>query len=389
MELRQAATETDRDQTWEIVRRSFNAPKERRERWNDGSAFHLLWGLYEGDDLLATAKVLADWTQTVGGRAVPMAAISGVGVAPEQRGRGYASELFHRLLRSTRERGLPLSGLMPASTGLYRKVGYEIAARWSQLTLPTRALHGLPRVVHVPVRAGTVDDIPGIMASEERYGLGRDGWISPSEEWWSWFGRNDYDGGFGYVATDGDEIIGNVWYRQSDDPKWGYGIEVLGLSARDVEVLRALWHAVGSSSTMAHSLTITAPMERELLLLLPEQELETTREIGYMLRVCDLPAAMEARGYPAGLTVSVDVEVRDAVIADNDGRWHLSVEDGKGHAERGGSGAVVMDVNAFASLYSGWATPDLLRATGLLAGDDVSALGAMFGGATPVVNHFF
>jgi predicted acetyltransferase len=388
VELRQAETESDRDQTWEIVRRAFNSPRDRRERWNDGSPNHLLWGLYDGDRLLATAKVL-DFTQWIGGRAVPMAGISGVGVGPDQRGRGRATELFRLLLPALRERGYPVSGLMPASTSLYRKAGYEVAAMWSQLSMPTRALHSLPRALDVAVRAATVDDIPAIAAHERRYGSTFNGWVDPSDEWWAWFGRQGYDDGFGYVAVDGDEIIGDVWYRQSDDPKWGYGIEVLGMAAETRDVLCALWHAVGSSSTMAHRVTVTAPMDASLLLLLPEQELETVKELRYMLRVCDVAAAIEARGYPSGLTASVEIDVRDPIIAANDGRWVLAVQDGKGHAERGGDGRVQVGVNAFASLYSGWATPDLLRATGLLAGDDLGMLAAMFGGSTPVANQFF
>lgn len=388
MELRQAASAADRDQTWEIVRRAFNSPRDRRERWDDGSPNELLWGLYESADLLATAKVM-DWTQAFGGQLVPMAAVSGVGVAPEQRGRGYASQLFQRLLRSIRERGVPLSGLMPASTGLYRKVGYEVAAPFTRRTLPTRALHGLPRVVHVPVRIGTVDDLPAIAALERRIGASVNGWLDPSDEWWAWWGRQGFEDAFCYVATDGDEIVGDVMYRHGEDPKWGYSIEVLGLVADSVEVLCALWHAVGSSSTMAHSLTLVAPMDRELLLLLPEQEVETTFDLQYMLRVCDLPGAVEARGYPVGLRAVVDVEVHDPVIAENAGRWRLVVEDGKGHAERGGDGAVSMTINAFASLYSGWSSPELLRTAGLLTGDDVGALAAVFAGSPPVVNQFF
>lgn len=388
MQLRQAASERDRDQTWEIVRRAFNSPRDRRARWEDGSPDELLWGLYSDADLLATAKVM-DWTQAFGGRLVPMAAISGVGVAPEQRGRGYATRLFRQLLPSIRERGLPLSGLMPASTGLYRKVGYEVAASYTQRTLPTRALHGLPRVVHVPVRAGTVDDLPAIASLERRVGASITGWLDPSDDWWAWWGRQGFEDAFCYVATDDDVIIGEVTYRHGEDPKWGFSIEVLGLVADSVDVLCALWHAVGSSSTMARSMKITAPMDRELLLLLPEQELETALELQYMLRVCDLPAAVEARGYPAGLRATADVEVRDPVIAENDGRWRLVVEDGQGHAERGGTGAVTMSINAFASLYSGWSSPALLRTTGLLSGDDAGGLAAMFAGSPPVANQFF
>ena len=385
-ELRHPASAADRDQTWEIMRRAFNAKRERREQWDKGSPDHLLWGLYDGGELLASAKVMG-WGQFFGGRSVPLAAVAGVGVAPQQRGRGHASRLFEQLLPAARAEGFALSGLMPATTSLYRKAGYEVAARWRQSKLPTRALHGLPRATHVPVRVGTVEDIPEIVAVERRLGAEVHGWLDVSDEWWAWFAETGFDDGFQYLA-DG----GSTWYRYGEDPSWGYSIEVLGMVAESVDVLCALWHAVGSSSTMGRTLTITSPMEDALNLLLPEQELSTSMQIEYMLRILDLPAAVEARGYPTGVRASAVVTARDPIIGDNDGTWTISVEDGKGRAERGGSGGVELPINALASLYSGWATPALLRSTGLLAGgtaDDGAALASMFAGPRPVVQQFF
>jgi predicted acetyltransferase len=386
MELRQAASESDRDQTFEIMRRAFNAPRERRERWDTASANHLLWGLYEGTDLLASAKVL-DWGQHLGGRRVPMAAISGVGVAPQHRGRGHASELFRRLLPSFRERGVPLSGLMPASTALYRKSGYELASSWYQVTMPTRALHGLPRVTHVPVRVATTGDLATIVDLERRLLQEDHGSIDVAQEWWDTFAAHGFDEGFAYLADDG-----YTWYRQGDDPKWGYSIEVLAMVAASVDTLCALWHAIGSSSTMARSVTLTAPMDAPLRLLLPEQEMVTSKELEYMLRVCDLPAAVEARGYPAGLRASASITVHDPIVSENDGAWRIVVEDGKGRAERTSAADATMTINGFASLYAGWSSPALLRSTGLLRGgsaDDLAALGAMFSSTRPVVQQFF
>jgi predicted acetyltransferase len=391
MDMRHPRSAADRDATFEIMRRAFNAPRERRERWLDMSPDELLWGLYDDDGTVVASAKVHDWTQWWGGRSVRLAAVSGVGVDPTFRGRGHASRLFGELLPALRDEGCALSGLMPASTSLYRKLGYEVAAPWSQHAMPTRALHGLPRAPGVRVRAATPEDVPAIAAHEERAGAASQGWLNPGSTWWSSFAKHEYDSGFGYVAVDdAGSIIGDMWFRQKDHPQWGYTVEVVGFSADDVDVLCALWHTVASSSTMSPQVIVTAPMDDALHLLLPEQDFNTVKELRYMLRILDVPAAVSARGYPAGLTASVDLEVRDPIVPVNDGRWRVSVEGGKGVAERGGDGTFVLGVGALASLYSGWSTPALLRSTGLLsdAGDD-AVLAAMFAGSRPVANQFF
>jgi predicted acetyltransferase len=341
--------------------------------------------------LLASAKV-HDWTQWWGGRTLRLAAVSGVGVDPTSRGRGVASRLFGQLLPALREEGYPLSGLMPASTSLYRKLGYEVAAPWSQHAMPTRALHGLARAPGIRVRAATADDVPAIAVHEERAGASINGWLNPGEVWWSSFARHEYDSGFGYVAVDDDgAIVGDMWFRQKDHPQWGYTVEVVGFAADTRDVLVALWHTIASSSTMSPQVIVTAPMDDALHLLLPEQDFDTVKELRYMLRILDVPGAIGGRGYAAGLTASVDVEVRDAQVPANDGRWRVSVDGGKGVAEPGGDGRFVLSVGALSSLYSGWATPALLRSTGLLTGSgDDDVLAALFaGGGRPVANQFF
>lgn len=388
MELRQPATASDRDQTFEILRRAFNAPRERRESWDARTPDDALWGLYDGGELLATARVI-EWGQFFGGRSVPMAGISGVGVGPHARGRGFATELFRRLLPALRDRGFPISGLHPATTSLYRGVGYEVAASWGEVTLPTRALRSLSRAPHVDVRIATVDDLDAIEACERRVAAQYDGWIDISHAWWDSF-RTQFDDFFVYIV---DDARGYVIYRQQDDPSWGYRISVEAVIADELDVLLALWHTVASSSSMAPNMTLrNVGPTHPLLLLLPEQDLQPSQELRYMLRMLDVEVAMSARGYGAGVTISADVEIDDPLMGDDCGRWRLSVDGGKGVAERGGDGSVRLSSGAFASLWSGWATPSMLRATGLASGGsarDLEALAAMFAGPTPSVQIFF
>src|SRR5205823_8026717 len=130
--------------------------------------------------------------------------------------------------------------------------------------------------------------------------------------------------------------------------------------------------------------------EHPLLFLLREQDVRPRMEIRYMLRVVDAAGAVAARGYPP-LSVNVDLELTDRYCDWNTGRWRLVVDDGDGRLEKGGSGAVSMSVNAFAALYSGYASARTLARAGILRGDDrqLSALDAVFSGPTPWLSDFF
>ncbi len=111
-----------------------------------------------------------------------------------------------------------------------------------------------------------------------------------------------------------------------------------------------------------------------------------------MTRVIDAVGAVSNRGFAAGVEARVDVELRDPLVAGNDGRFTLTVSKGRGHLEPGGGGGVAMDIGAFSSLYTGWATTSLLARSGLLEGgsaEERASLDAVFAGPTPWIPHEF
>ena len=113
-------------------------------------------------------------------------------------------------------------------------------------------------------------------------------------------------------------------------------------------------------------------------------------EIRYMLRLVDAAGAVAARGYPP-VSVTVDLDVTDRHCDWNVGRWRLCIEAGNGRLEKGGDGAVSLSVNAFAALYSGYASAETLARAGMLRGSDRdrAALDAVFSGPTPWLPDFF
>lgn len=99
-----------------------------------------------------------------------------------------------------------------------------------------------------------------------------------------------------------------------------------------------------------------------------------------MVAVLDPAGALVARGYPAGLTARLQLEVEGsgALVLDLDGS-------GAGRVTPGGTGAIRLTRRALAPLYTGFAGPRALRVTGgIEAPDDrLGALEAAFAGPSP------
>jgi predicted acetyltransferase len=117
-----------------------------------------------------------------------------------------------------------------------------------------------------------------------------------------------------------------------------------------------------------------------------------------MLRLVDLPSALQARPWPSGVTGQVAFRVEDPVCPWNTGTWRLGLADGKALVEPAaapGSGpgeAPVADIRGLASLFTGFATPDDLVRAGLLTGFDpgaVELLRAAFASPRPWTAEFY
>ena len=78
------------------------------------------------------------------GQPVKLAGVASVKVAPEHRGRGIGRTLMTELLDVIAERGYPLSALYPATTPIYRSLGWELAGAKHKFCGP-RPLAARPR----------------------------------------------------------------------------------------------------------------------------------------------------------------------------------------------------------------------------------------------------
>lgn len=387
--LRAPANDEENSRVWDMIVRSFNFPAEHVDRFLSDPDTPQGLALFVGDEVAAYSRIKS-FAMFFGGRSVPTGGYSPVGAAPEFRGRGYASMVTAAQYPLLRERGEVLGALYPATTRLYRGVGFEVAGVWSLAELPTRSFHALRPAGSVPVRRATVEDLDEIKGLYRAWAARRNGHLDRPDWWWERRFVKEFEKLHVYLVP-GE---GYITYTHQPKKDWGFKVGVHEVVAADVEVAIALWRMVGSASSMARETVVTGPVEHPLFLLLPEQDLEEQMSLRIMLRLVDMAGAFAARGYAAAARCNVEFEVEDRHCDWNTGRWRLVVEDGEGRLEKSAGAGPVMraSVNGLASLYSGYATAWTLAECGLLSGAsdaDLAALTAVFAGPTPWMPDFF
>jgi predicted acetyltransferase len=260
--------------------------------------------------------------------------------------------------------GEAVSALYPATTPIYRSLGYEHAGARHVVTLPAEALRSIRPSGDVELRRmGPADAAEVVSVLRRVHGAARSsGPVSWDETTWARMLANEDD--FLYLAADG-----YVVYRWHGDE-----MRVDNLVAGSEATARALWSLVGTSSTIAERVIASVAADDPVLWLLRERSKDEVTLVRWMFRVLDLPAAVERRGYPVPVTASAVVEVADPLRPGNSGRWRLEFQGGSGSAARLGPGSAgeqgpVLGVNGLSALYAGTPSATLRRA-GLMSGDE-------------------
>jgi predicted acetyltransferase len=390
-----ALRDGDLEQAWALDRDSFHTPPERQAQFLRFAEPARWIGAFDAGRLLALTAVHG-FGQFFGGRPVPMGGVHSVAVVPDRRGEGLSRAVMTPMLHAMRERGEVISSLFPATTRLYRGLGWELAGSYLWRGVAPRTLQALARPTDVTLRPGSAADLEALRPCYARYARSQNGQLDRPEAWWRRL-VSFWDERSVFVADGPDGAPqGYVVYRQLDGD-WSvlggpFRIAVYELAATTLAASLALWRMLGSWATQASQIVYRGPAEDPLLLLLPEQELSVLAEVRWMTRIIDVEGALAARGFAPGLALEVPFSLRDPQLPANDGNFVLSVRDGRGRVERGGRGGPALAIGALSSLYTGWASASMLRRAGRLeGGSDVhcAALDAAFAGSTPwMVDEF-
>jgi predicted acetyltransferase len=351
---------------------------------------------FEGDRVLATA---AAWPfrQWFGGAELGMTGIYGVTTLPEHRGAGLASRTIEQLLHEARERGVPLSALYPATLRPYRQLGFELAGTYTEHTVPLDAL---------PDGAGPLaveeyrpEDLEGVRASYRRVAAGWNGPIDCDEpDWWTArvLGHADPTAIHRVVvardeAGDVRGYLTLVKERAQGDFRVSFRLACRHLVAGDAAALSSLLGYLRGFRGLGQSVSFVGAPADPLTLVVAEQRVKPTRTIRWMLRLLDVPRALEQRGYPP-VSGRASIAVDDPLFADNRGPWLIEAEDGRVRVTKADRAeGRPLHIRTLSSLFSGYASPHDAVRLGMLDADDpaVPLFATWFAGPAPFMLDFF
>ncbi|MCP3101127.1 GNAT family N-acetyltransferase [Myxococcus sp. K15C18031901] len=372
----------------DILMHSYAMTPEDCEGWKKRQDLGNLRLLREKGQVGATLGLLR-MGQWYGGRSVPVIGVGGVGVHPLHRGQGTATRLMRHLLREVRAEGAPLSILYPATQPLYRRVGYELAGGRYEIRVPVSSLGTDERGLRL--RAIEAADEAAITACYTRVARHRQGWLDRGAFSWTRVRNPRTETVHGFLVEGDAGVEGYVYLARRPQKDLKYELGVTDVVATTPVAARRLLRFLGDHHSLGTEAVWFGGVDEPLLWLLREQDYSVKLYMHWMARVLDVAAALEARGWPPDAAGVLHLEVEDDLFPENQGRFVLEVASGAARVTRGGEGRMRLHVRQLASLYTGFASADALRAMGLLQADDASVQVAqrLLHGPTPSMRDMF
>ncbi|HEY0840762.1 MAG TPA: GNAT family N-acetyltransferase [Vulgatibacter sp.] len=372
-----------------ILAQAFGFPPDDARPWLERAGFENVRVVRDASGVVG-GLLFYPMGQFFGGRSVPMAGIAGVGTDPAAQGAGTATWMMRAAVSELAGSGFALSCLYPATQPIYRRAGYEQAGLRCRIEARTEHLALGDRFLSLR-RAGPTD-LGAIRALQRRIAGGHAGALDRSELLWRritepLIGAKPS----GYVVERSGELEGYCFAAKRGSPGDRQELVVSDLAAATPQAATRLLTFLGDHRSLIERTIWHGGPADPLLLLVREQRYVLTVEEAWMLRILDVERALEARGFPPGLSARLEFEVFDEVLAGNRGNWILEIHGGEGRVSRGGGGAIKAHVRGLAPLYSGHLSAQALALTGLVEGDAAALqlATAIFAGPQPAMSDFF
>lgn len=339
------------------------------------------FGAFDGDRQVGIAISFPSSLTLPGGAMLPAAGVTAVGVRSDYRRRGALTGMMRAQLEDCAARGDVFAMLHASEPVIYGRFGYGIATLVRNVKVRSQRAVVRPEV---PV-AGTVrlldndEIIPTLKAAYPALVSTRTGMMGRSEEWYAISLERRLGDEHILVAahfTPGGEVDGWVTYMpvddDSDDPRANSGLRVLDFQAADQGVVNDLWRYLVGVDLVDEITAYFRPSDDPIEeLLVDNYAVRSERDDELWVRLVDVPAALAGRTY--GVAAPVVVEVVDALLPGNSGRYRISPQ---GMTPTEDTPQLTVAPEELAMLYLGAYRASTLAGIGRITVADPSALPA-------------
>ena len=383
---------------------AFQVPPGDLERWRQGTPLNEIRGLFVDGEMRA-GLVLIPMQMWFGAGTVRAGGISGVATPPEYRRQGYIGRLLDAVAAEMRGDGYPLSILYPFYFPFYKRYGWAHVSDNLQYTIPierlpvvrpTGAWHPVAVTTDLPKPADQPQvsdaDLAILMGIYDAWAPGRNGPLVRDEAHWR-RRKLSRPANIYYWRDPSGEPRAYVMYTFKETAPWTRQVQIREMIALDGTALRATLGFLRNHDSQAQDMTVSQPEAGRLLALLDDPRVKVEVDPGFMLRILDVPAALEARRYPAGVSGRLALQVTPVHGDTTPVSGQLSVSDGAGAwSPTRIAPDLSLDERVLGQLYSGYLTPGQAADLGLLTVHDPAALvqaTAIFAGPKPYLADFF
>jgi predicted acetyltransferase len=367
-------TEPDRAAIHRIIRLAFAGTAEGVTDWMKAGGDDNFRVLRDADRP-AACLLHIPMGMYVGGRSVPMQGVAGVGVAPENRGQGFAKRLMQGFVKDAAADGFPLAGLYASTHTLYRGVGFEHAAHRFEYTVPLLQID-----IHDdagPLHALTEADEPRVRRCYAEFAARFTGMLDRRQYIWTRTRKLRETEFLGYAITNSaGGLDGYVMLNQARRPDGRQNITLSDFVFTTPAAGRRLWGFLADFRMMGEDLVFCGGPSHPALTLLRQQRYDAHLKDSALIRILNVKQALEARGYPASLNATIHLDITDDLVPANQGCWTLRIENGRAAATPGGPGTIATSIRGLAMLYTGYATPHQAALLGEVRGSDADLAAA-------------
>lgn len=299
------------------------------------------------------------------GRWTEMPGLSAVATPPEHRRNGYVTQLLVESLTEYRDRGDYLTALWAFEHPFYERHGWGLATKYVEYECEPDALAFAREEVDRsagefrPIDADDHEELAAVLAADHpKYELA----IDRCEQWWrkrlfeSW--RKDP---YAYAwADDEGEIRGYVVYRIEDEDE-AKQLAVQEIAAADPEARLHCLRFLANHDSQVETVQLYGPNETTLLDRATDPtDVECEVKPGPMVRLVDVPRAIEALEYPEAPDGEFTLAVSDSLADWNDRTFSVTLAGGRATCEAADADEedadVVASVSTLSQVYVGYSS---------------------------------